>query len=101
MPLRFLADGTESFTAKEVNQEHLGNVIGALSAEMRNTIFGAPSIHCFSAVPREGCDLICGQHIWTAYQKCGVIKDDVLEYVFRHVQRDESVIYSSCRAVYR
>ncbi len=68
MLLRFLADGTESFAAKEVDQEHLGDVIGALSAEMRNTIFGAPSICGFSTVPREGCDLICRQHIRAAYQ---------------------------------
>ena len=82
MPLRFLADGTESFTAKEVNQEHLGNVIGALSTEMRNTIFGAPCIHCFSAVPREGCNLICRQYIRTAYQQCGVIAVELFQRPF-------------------
>ena len=67
MPLCFLADGAESFTAEEVNQECFGYVIRAFSEEMRHTVFDAPLVYGFSAVTCEGYNFICGQYIRGVY----------------------------------
>ena len=71
MPLCFLADVAESFTAEEVNQECFWYVIRAFSEEMRHTIFDAPLVDGNSGITGKLNNFVSGQYIRTIHkQRC-------------------------------
>ena len=71
MPLCFLADIAESFTAEEVNQECFWYVIRAFSEEMRHTIFGAPLVDGKSGITGKLNNFVSGQYIRIIHkQRC-------------------------------
>lgn len=71
MPLCFLADVAESFTAEEVDQECFWYVISAFSEEMRHTIFVAPLVDGNSGITGKLNNFVGGEYIRIIHkQRC-------------------------------
>ncbi len=71
MPLRFIADCTEAFTAEKVDEEDFRYIIGAVAVKMRHTVFTAPLVDGNSAITGKLNNFAGGQYIWIIHkQRC-------------------------------
>lgn len=70
MPLRFIADCTEAFTAEKVDEEDFRYIIGAVAVKMRHTVFTAPLVDGNSAITGKLNNFVGGQYVWIIHKQC-------------------------------
>ena len=96
MPFGFVAHRAEFLVAEEVNQIGFRYVIGAVTDEMRHTVFAAPLVYGGFAVAGERYDFIGRHHIGAADKQRCIVAVKPVQSFRRQLSRHTDALVSLC-----